>query len=48
MSSLRRSTGMQNYMMYTGGDGVYSHTVKYERDPACPVCSPGIPMSMSG
>ena len=34
--------GMNNYMMYVGLDGVYSHTVEYERDPVCVVCSPGI------
>lgn len=34
--------GMNNYMMYVGTDGVYSHTVEYERDPSCVVCSPGI------
>jgi ubiquitin-activating enzyme E1 C len=39
--------GMNNYMMYVGTDGVYSHTVEYERDPSCVVCSPGIAHSMS-
>ncbi|CAD7698697.1 unnamed protein product [Ostreobium quekettii] len=36
------STGMSNYMMYMGGEGIYTHTVAYERDPECLVCSPGI------
>ena len=42
-----RSTGMDNYMMYTGNDGVYTHTVKYERDSMCPVCSPGVPLRLA-
>jgi len=36
------SAGMDNYMMFMGGEGIYTHTVKYERDECCPVCSPGI------
>ena len=32
---------MDNYMMYNGTDGVYTHTVKYERDDADPACSAG-------
>lgn len=32
---------MDNYMMYNGTDGVYTHTVKYERDPTDPACSAG-------
>lgn len=27
---------------YTGSQGIYTHTVAYERNPQCPVCSPGI------
>jgi len=38
------STGMNNYMMYVGSGGVYTHTVAYERDPDCPICSPGLPL----
>lgn len=26
-------------------DGVYTLTTQYERDPACPVCSAGVPMT---
>lgn len=26
---------MNNYMMYSGTEGVYTHTTKYARDPAC-------------
>eukprot|EP00899_Mesostigma_viride_P011277 jgi/Mesvir1/2014/Mv06196-RA.1 len=37
------STGMDNYMMYMGGQGVYTHTVAYERDPSCPMCGTGAP-----
>ena len=35
------SPGMANYMMYNGTRGVYTHTVEYERDPTCVVCSSG-------
>ncbi|KAK9867203.1 hypothetical protein WJX84_006071 [Apatococcus fuscideae] len=38
------STGMNNYMMYVGTDGIYTHTVQYERDPACLICSTGVPL----
>lgn len=27
-----------------GSTGLYTHTVKYERDPGCPICSPGVPV----
>lgn len=27
---------------YSGPDGVYTHTFAHERDPHCPVCSPGV------
>ncbi|KAL6768747.1 UBA3 [Auxenochlorella protothecoides x Auxenochlorella symbiontica] len=39
------STGLDNYLMYSGVDGVYTLTTQYERDPACPVCSAGVPMT---
>jgi hypothetical protein len=35
------AAGLDNYMMYNGTDGVYTHTVRYERDPTCPICSAG-------
>jgi hypothetical protein len=40
---------MDNYMMYNGTDGIYTHTVQYERDAACPVCSAGtaVPVTAS-
>lgn len=38
---------MNNYTMYIGTEGIYSHTAQYERDPECPVCSPGIPERVS-
>lgn len=41
------STGMDNYMMYVGSEGIYTHTVSYERDPQCPVCSAGVPLSVT-
>eukprot|EP00850_Spirogloea_muscicola_P013304 SM000089S23860 [mRNA] locus=s89:479327:482609:+ [translate_table: standard] len=38
------SAGMDNYMMYVGSQGVYTHTVSYEKDAACIICSPSIPL----
>ena len=32
---------------YTGMEGVYTHTVKYEKDPACPMCSASVPLRVS-
>ncbi|CAG8559186.1 6374_t:CDS:2 [Acaulospora morrowiae] len=29
---------LNNYMMYTGNEGVYTHTFEYEKKPDCPVC----------
>ena len=29
-----------------GTEGVYTHTVAYERDAACPMCSAGVPFSV--
>ncbi|GBG62533.1 hypothetical protein CBR_g30851 [Chara braunii] len=40
------STGMDNYMMYIGTSGLYTHTVSYEKEPDCLVCSPGVPMEV--
>ena len=40
------SPGMNNYMLYVGSAGVYTHTVAYERDPECMACSPGIMVEM--
>lgn len=34
--------GLNNYMMYGGSRGVYTHTVAYERDAGCAVCSAGL------
>ena len=31
---------------YVGTEGVYTHTVAYERDAACPMCSAGVPFSV--
>jgi len=39
--------GMDNYMMYMGAEGIYTHTVKYEKDAECPVCSSGISLTIS-
>ncbi|BDA43199.1 NEDD8-activating enzyme E1 catalytic subunit [Coccomyxa sp. Obi] len=41
------STGINNYMMYVGADGVYTHTVAYERDAACTVCSSSVPFEVA-
>ena len=32
---------------YTGMEGVYTHTVKYEKDPACPMCSASVPFEVA-
>eukprot|EP00211_Chloroparvula_japonica_P001480 CAMPEP_0119151880 /NCGR_PEP_ID=MMETSP1310-20130426/46949_1 /TAXON_ID=464262 /ORGANISM="Genus nov. species nov., Strain RCC2339" /LENGTH=553 /DNA_ID=CAMNT_0007144195 /DNA_START=38 /DNA_END=1695 /DNA_ORIENTATION=- len=40
------SKGLDNYIMYMGGQGLYTHTVSYERDPSCPSCSPGVPVKV--
>lgn len=40
------STQMQNYMMYVGTDGIYTHTAAYEQDPMCAICSPGLPFQV--
>ena len=31
---------------YVGTDGVYTHTVAYEKDPTCPICSAGVPFEV--
>eukprot|EP00775_Hariotina_reticulata_P010952 gene10952-11106_t len=36
------STGLNNYMMYTGSQGIYTHTVAYEQDQQCPMCTAGV------
>ena len=41
------SAGMNNYMMYMGSEGIYTHTVKYEKDEDCAVCASGISMRVS-
>lgn len=33
--------------MYMGSDGVYTHTVPYERDSNCLMCGAGVPMPAS-
>ena len=33
------SASGENYMMYSGNEGVYTYTFKHERKPDCPVCS---------
>jgi len=30
---------MDNYLQYMGHSGIYSHTVSYEREKGCPICS---------
>lgn len=39
---------LNNYALYTGGDGVYAATQAHARDPVCPVCSPGVPLTVAG
>ena len=40
--------GLDNYLLYAGGEGAYSHTASYARDEACVLCSPGVPMAARG
>jgi ubiquitin-activating enzyme E1 C len=40
--------GLNNYMLFTGGDGVYAATQEHARDGACAVCSPGVPLAAPG
>lgn len=30
-----------------GSQGIYTHTVQYERDHSCPICSPGVPLEVN-
>ena len=39
---------LNNYALYTGGEGVYAATQAHARDPACTVCSPGVPLCAAG
>jgi len=34
--------GLNNYMLYSGGDGVYAAAAAHEREAGCPACSPGV------
>mmetsp|Transcript_13364 Transcript_13364/g.28380 ORF Transcript_13364/g.28380 Transcript_13364/m.28380 type:complete len:433 (-) Transcript_13364:427-1725(-) len=40
------SQQMNNYTMYVGTAGIYTHTVAYEKDPECLVCSAGVPLEV--
>mmetsp|Transcript_34942 Transcript_34942/g.77699 ORF Transcript_34942/g.77699 Transcript_34942/m.77699 type:complete len:431 (+) Transcript_34942:72-1364(+) len=40
------SSGLNNYLMYMGSQGIYTHTVAYERDTSCPICSAGVPLDV--
>lgn len=39
--------GLNNTTVFNGTRGVYTHTVAYDRDPCCPVCSPGVPLALA-
>lgn len=40
---------LDNYMMYTGNDSVYTYTFEYQKKPDCPVCGHlAIPISIPG
>jgi hypothetical protein len=43
----KMAADMDNYMMYSGTEGVYTHTVKYERDLNDPVCGAGVAFPVS-
>ncbi len=32
---------------YMGSQGIYTHTVQNEKDPGCPICSPGVPLTVA-
>jgi ubiquitin-activating enzyme E1 C len=34
----RTGSYLDNYMMYNGGEGVFTNTFVYEKKPSCPVC----------
>lgn len=39
---------LNNYMMYTGNEGVYTYTFEHERKPDCPVCgNQAVPMQLN-
>lgn len=42
-----RLAAMDNYMMYMGSDGVYTHTIAHERDSGCLMCGSGLPLPAS-
>lgn len=45
----RASQNIRNYMMYNGGEGLYTATVQYEKNPQCLVCGTlGVPLTFSG
>ena len=31
---------------YMGSQGIYTHTVPYERDTDCPICGSGVPLEV--
>lgn len=35
------SKGLDNFMVYSGGEGVYTSTNRLAPDPSCPICAPG-------
>jgi len=41
------SRQMKSYMLYSGGEGIYTMAEDYDRDPDCVICGPGTPLTMS-
>lgn len=41
------STGLNNMVMYMGGDSIYSLASCYEKDPSCIICSPPVVVLIS-
>eukprot|EP00271_Cylindrocystis_brebissonii_P009693 TRINITY_DN2477_c0_g1_i1.p1 TRINITY_DN2477_c0_g1~~TRINITY_DN2477_c0_g1_i1.p1 ORF type:complete len:444 (-),score=58.52 TRINITY_DN2477_c0_g1_i1:452-1783(-) len=35
------STGLDNFLLYEGSQGIYTNTISYSKDPECLVCSAG-------
>lgn len=43
----RAAGPLRNYMMYNGGEGLYTSTMAYEKNPHCLVCgTQGVPLTL--
>jgi hypothetical protein len=46
ITNIKHSFDFLRCCRYTGAEGVYTHTVAYERDAACLECSPAAPLEV--